>query len=324
MDHLRKAFRDIAVGYTHGVFLSRAGYVKHLSYADQISFDSIREDFIATAKREGALTDEERVAQMKRDGSWSDTKDKEIRDCQMMIDGIIEGKKKNMKMPSLVKRYNEQLKEQEKIRADKMREKAALMGLTCESYADREVNDHFIFSNLFSDKALEKPLFSDGEFQYMADREMNQLIADYNEAMDGCSSQNIKKLAMQGFFQEYFGLTGENISQFFGRPICQMTFMQVKLLSYGRHFLNIYQNQDVSKFPQSVMEDPDLLTDYAAAASRGKEEMQKQGAYEEGAVVVGAKKEDAKVLGLKQSTSVVADIMKNGGNFMDWAAKNAR
>jgi hypothetical protein len=324
LDHLRKAFRDIAVGYTHGVFLSRPGYVKHLSYADQISFDSVREDFIATAKSEGALTNEQRIVQMKEQGIWSDVKDKEIRDCQMMIDGIMDGKKKNMNMPSLVKRYNEQLKEQEKIQNDKLREKAALMGLTCESYADREVNDHFIFSNLFRDKTLEKSLFSDGEFQYMTDAEMNHLIADYNLAMDGCSPQNVRKLAMQGFFQEYFALTGENISQFFGRPICQMTFMQVKLLSYGRHFLNIYQNNDTSKFPKSVMEDPDLLTDYATAASRGKEEMQKQGAYEEGAVVVGAKKEDAKVLGLKQNQNVVADIMKNGGSFMDWAAKNAR
>jgi hypothetical protein len=153
---------------------------------------------------------------------------------------------------------------------------------------------------------------------------MNGLITDYNAAMEGCSTQNIKKLAMQGFFQEYFSLTGENISQFFGRPICQMTFMQVKLLSYGRHFGSIYQNNDLSKFPKNVLEDPDLLTDYAMAAAKGKEEMQKQGAYDEGTVVVGAKKEDAKVLGVKSGGSVVADIMKNGGNFMDWAAKNAR
>ena len=103
-----------------------------------------------------------------------------------------------------------------------------------------------------------------------------------------------------------------------------MTFMQVKLLSYGRHFLNIYQNHDTSKFPKSILDDPDLLTDYVIAATKGKEEMQKQGAYEEGSVVVGAKKEDAKVLGVKSGGSMVADIMKNGGNFVDWAAKNAR
>ena len=324
MDHLRKAFRDIAVGYTHGVFLARSGYVKHLSYADQISFDSVREEFIQTAKSNGILTNDERVAQMKAQGEWSDAKEKEITDCRMMIEGIQEGKKANMKMPSLVKRYNDQLKEQEKAMAQKLSVKNRLIGLTCESYADREVNDHFIFSNLFSDKSMETPLFSEVEFQYMNDDSMGELIDNYNTAMEGCSAQNIKKLAMQAFFQEYFGLVGENLSQFFGRPICNLTFMQVKLLAYGRHFSNIYQNHDISKFPKSVMEDPDMLTDYAVAAAKGKEEMQKQGAYDEGAVVIGAKKEDAKVLGIKQSGNVVADIMKNGGNFMDWAAKNAR
>lgn len=324
MDHLRKAFRDIAVGYTHGIFLSRPGYVKHLSYADQISFDSTREEFIAQAKREGILTNDERLEQMKKNGEWSDAKEKEIRDCQTMIDGAIEGKRLNMKMPSLVKRYTDQIKEYEKTLNDRLREKAAALGLTCESYADREVNDLFIFSNLFSDKVLETPLFSEADFQHLTDPEMNQLISDYNAAMDGCSTQSIKKLAMQGFFQEYFALTGENVSQFFGVPICRMTFTQVKLLSYGRHFSSIYQNHDVSKFPKNILEDPDLLTDYAVAATKGKEEMQKQGAYDEGTVVVGAKKEDAKVLGVKNSKNVVADIMKNGGNFMDWAAKNAR
>jgi hypothetical protein len=324
LDHLRKAFRDIAVGHSYGIFLSRPGYVKHLSYSDQISFDSVREEFIQRAKREGILTNDERLVQMKQRGEWSDAKEKEIRDCKIMIEGIIEGKKKNMNMPSLVKRYSEQLKEQEKLLDERLNAKYAAMGLTCEVYADREVNDQFIFSNLFKDKALETPLFSDYDAEYMTDSSMNQLVVDYNAAMDGCSTQNIKKLAMQGFFQECFALTGENISQFFGRPICHMTLAQVKLLSYARHFLNIYQNNDISKFPKNVVEDPDLLTDYAIAASKGKEEMQRQGAYEEGSVVVGAKKEDAKVLGIKQGGSAVADIMKNGGNFMDWAAKNAR
>lgn len=312
------------MGHTHGVFLARAGYVKHLSYADQISLDSTREGFIQKAKSEGILSDDERIVQIKSQGVWSDKKEREIADCKTMIEGALEGKKLNMKMPSLVKRYNEQIKENEKTLNDKLRERAIAMGLTCESYADREVNDLFIFSNLFADKDLQIPLFLDSEFQYMVDSEMNQLIADYNETMEPCSAQNVKKLAMQGFFQEYFGLTGENLSQFFGKPICHMTFMQVRLLSYGAHFRNIYQNNDTAKFPKNIMDDPDLLTDYATAAAKGKEEMQKQGAYDEGSVVIGGKKEDAKVLGVKTGGSMVADIMKNGGNFMDWAAKNAR
>lgn len=320
MDHLRRAFHDISVGYTRGHVLGKPCYIKHLAYADQVGFDAKRDEFYAEARAAGTQSNEERLQSLRDQGLWNDVMEKEIADSKLMLDGLYEGKKANMKMPSMVKGYAVQIEREEKIYEEKLAKKRQLLGLTCESYAEQELNDFYIYSNLFEDEKLIQPASALADFDWFTGSELGNLIRDYNVLMDVCSGQNIKKLAMQLFFQEYFGLVGDNLTQFFGKPICQLTFFQVKLLNYGAHFRNIYQNNDVSKFPTNVLEDPDLLSDYASAAAKGKQEMQKQGAYDEGAIVVGMKKEDEKVLGIKGQTSLAAQIAKSGGNVVDFFA----
>ncbi len=136
------------------------------------------------------------------------------------------------------------------------------------------------------------------------------------------SIQGIKKLAMQPFFQEYLALVGDRLADFFGKPIAQLTFFQVKLLSFGRFYLNIYQNHDTSKFSKDVMDDPDLFADYAMAAAKGKEELQKQGAGSPDTVVLGVNKEDSKAMGVKTQNSFIADMARKGGNVLDILSKS--
>jgi len=321
LDILRKAFADITVGATHAVILGNRAWIKHLSYADQINQDSIRDGYFEEAKRQGIATNEERMVQLRQEKLWSDEREKEIETTRRMINGLIEGKKKHSAMPSMVKGLLKQQKDEEKKMTDLLVKKEQLLGLTCESYADHEVSDFYICSNLFLDRDLKVNLWTDEEFEYLSNEAVQQVIQDYNTAIEGCSDLNLKRLAMQPFFQSYFGLTGENMSQFFGKPICHLTFYQVRLLSYGIMFRNVYQTTDVSKFPKNVMDDPDLLLDYSSAAKQSKAELEKQGGYDEGAMVVGMKKEDAQVLGVRNQTSVIKDMVKGGGNVIDWATK---
>ena len=135
---------------------------------------------------------------------------------------------------------------------EKLTEKARLLGLTCESYAERQLNDYYIFMNLFSNKELSEPLFPHEEFDYFDDAKVTQIVADYNAALEPCSDYYIKKLAMEPFFQNYLNITGENLYFFFAKPISSLTFFQVRLLNHGQHFRSIYQNNDISKFPKNV------------------------------------------------------------------------
>lgn len=323
MDSTRRAFHDIAVGYTRGIIFSRPTYIKHLSYADQIDYDIKKEFFFNEAKKSGIETNDEKLEILKKRGLWTDEMEREVTNSKLMVESLYEGKKSNMKWPSLVKKYTENIKEEEKKYSEKVAKKFGLMGLTCESYAERELNDHYIYTNLYKDEKMTIPLFSLDEFDYLEDQEVSKICSDYNVALEPCSIEGIKKLSIQSFFQEYYGLSSDNPMSFFGKPICTLTFFQVKLLNYGAHYRSIYQNHDVSKFPKEARENPDMLTDYAIAASKGKEELQKQGAYDQDAINVGISKEDSKVLGVKSQNNLAAEIAKSGGSVIDWAMKRA-
>lgn len=322
MDLLRRTFRDISVGSTAGTILARPCYVRHLSYADQIDMDTKRDEFYQEAKRNSWLTEEERLAVLRQQGLWNDEKENEIARAKQLIIDLEEGKRKNANLyPSMVAGLTKQIKEAEKDYETKMLARGRLLGHTCEFFADRALNDHYIVANLFADAALKAPFFKDDEFEYLQDENVRQIVRDYNRSLEGCTDHGLKKLAMQPFFQRYFGLVGDNLPQFFGRPICALTFYQVDLLRYGAHFRNIYSNQDVASFPKHVLEDPDLLTDYAQAATKTKESLEKQGANEADTVVMGLKKEDAKAMGMQNQPNVMGDIMKHGGNVTEWLAK---
>ena len=321
MDTQKRAFRDIAAGYSSGSTLGKSVYIKHLSYSDQIDGDDKWHEFFNEAKSQGLSTFDEKLTQLKRDGIWTDAKEKEIADCRRTLEGMYEAKKTQMKMPTLVKKYVDQIKEEEKRLTDKIAERGRLAGLTCEVYADQENSDYYILHNLFKDKELSEPFFGDHEFDYIEEAALKQVAEDYRNIMTPCSDQSVKKLSMQPFFQNYFALVGETLTNFFGKPICALTLNQVRLLNYGAHFRHIYTSNDVSLFPKDVMDDPDLLSDYASAAAKGKEDMRAKGAYEEDAVVLGAKKEDRKALGIKDSGNITSEIIKSGGNVMEYLMK---
>lgn len=321
LDLLRHAFADIIAGQSSGKVGGRSCWVKHLSHSDQIGFDARREAFYEEARREGTVTEDEKIAQLRKDGEWSDEKELALTRARQYVIELEEAKIKNAKMPSMVEGYVKQIETAKKDYETKLIEKRILIGLTCEVYADREINDHYILSNLFEDKEMHNGFFGPGQFEYLTDEEVQTIVADYNIVLEGCSDANLKRLAMQPFFQRYFGLTGDNLRDFFGKPICNLTFFQVELLRYAAHFRHIYSTHDVAQWPKEVQEDPDRLTDHANAVSKGKEEMQKQGAYDQDAINVGMKKEDAAALGVKQNPNLIGDIMKSGGNVLDYFAK---
>ena len=318
LDHLRRAFRDICAGHTRGTILGRPAFIKHLSHVDQVDLDTRRAEFYEEARVEGLETDEQALAEAIKRGEWSDEKERKLARAKLFIAELEEGKRKAIH-PSMVTGYVQKIDEAIKDYKDQAWQKRCVLGLTCEVHADRELNDLYIVTNLYSDAELTKPLFSEREFNHLKDDKVDEIVQDYNCAMEGCTTPSIKRLALQGFFQYYFQLAGDDLTACFGRPIFQLTFPQVELLRWGSHFRTLYANHDVSSFPPNVREDPDLLTDYAATVSKGKAELAQQGANEEGAIVMGLKKEDEKALGVKsRGAGIDQNVLQSkfGGNLM--------
>ena len=321
-DVFHKALRDIARGYSSGIILSRPAYIKHMSYADQTEHDIKRDEYIQIAKDSGILNNAEKEKQLIDQGFWTQKENEKIKSLEMVIAGMIEGKKKNAKWPSMVEDYMKKIKAEQKSLDEKSFKKNKLLGLTCESYAEAELNDYYIFTNLFADSSLTAPLFPD--LDDLGHNEVKQIVIDCNSILSSCSEENIKKLAMQGFLQRLYSFTADNIVHFFGRPICSLSFFQTSLLSYASIFRSILTNNDMSTWPEDVKNDPDLLIEYAANVQKNKEEQKAQGAYDENVINVGLKPQDSKVLGVKSNNDLAQQVAASGGSLIDFLSKQGR
>lgn len=311
-DGLRRAFRDITAGSTAAVIATRPCFIRHLCYADQIGIEDKREAFLQEAKAAGLPTNVEKLALLRTQGLWTDQMDLELAQAAEQVPALITAKKNLANMPSLVTHYVKLIAEAEKAYEDKELAKRRLLELTCEVYADRCVNDHYIIVNLFADQQMTRPLFTDEEFGWFRDEAVSAIVADYNAAMESCSPRNLKRLAMQPFFQRPFQLVGDDLSSLFGKPIALLTDYQIDLLRYGAHFRSIYAQHDVSTFPPEALNDPDLMTDHAMAVTKGKEEMQQKGVNETGTSVMGLKGQDSRALGVANSPRAMQEMVKFG------------
>ena len=321
MDLLRKGFRDIARGYSSGYILCKEAFIRHMSHHEQIEQDDKREEFFNHARKQGLQTNDEKLKELIKNGFWSEEKEKQLNNSKEVLLGLYEGKRNNVKMPSAVKDYMKLIEAEEKVYNEKMHEKRAMLGLTCEVYAERNLNDFYIISNIFKDKELKTPFFQVEDIDFMADSDIAGIITEFNSILECCSDVNIRKMTMQPFFQNYFFLVGDNLIDFFGKPICDLTFFQVSLIRQAQRIKSIYTNFDVSKWPKDVLENPDLFIDYADAVQNSKKEAEEQGAFDGESVTVGMKTEDSQVLGIKTANDIAKKAQNSNMSFLDFLTK---
>lgn len=323
MDLLRKGFCDIARGYSSGYILSKEAYIRHMSHFEQIEQDDKREEFFNYAKHKGLRTNDEKLKELIKNGFWSEAKEKELNDSKEVLLGLYEGKRNNIKMPSAVKDYMRLIEAEEKRYNEKAHERTVALGLTCEVFAERQLNDFYIISNIFKDKDLKTPLFKAEDIDSMDDEsDIEKIVKDFNSILACCSEENIKKISIQPFFQNYFFIVGDNLIDFFGKPICNLTFFQVSLIRQAQRVKAIHQNFDTSKWPKEVLENADLFVDYADTVANSKKQAEENGAFEEGSVTIGMKKEDSQVLGVK-AVDLAQKAKESNMSFLDFLTKKS-
>jgi hypothetical protein len=121
---------------------------------------------------------------------------------------------------------------------------------------------------------------------------------------------------MSPSFLNMFLLSSESIYEFYGKPIIYLTFYQLDIWGKARSF-----QRDMESFPnipRDVQEDPDKLTEYVELNRNYKK------AYPNddddsggGGTIVGASKEDLKILGMEADSrfNFNEEIKKKGGKL---------
>lgn len=268
-------------------------YMRHLTHRDHFDLEEIQDQYLNQAIKQGLSDLKTREKHIVSTGLWSEKKDKEIFDQKSYLKGMMDGRK-NIHLPSILAKINAQIKE-EQAKLDKLEsQKADLIGLTAEAFASKRCNDFYIIRSLYNDKEMKNPLFTTDIFDDLSDEEVNDIISSYNQTTNICSDFNIKKLAIQDFYQSYYYLCEDDFTSFFGKPICDFTFLQIKLANYSRYFKNILEGVDINNLPDKVKNDPDELVSYLDVKKKGQDLINQAGSGQ--ATLVGATREDLKAI----------------------------
>ena len=298
---LRQAFLDVCNGYSLTKFNGKQLFIKHLSHKDHLFFDDVYDEALKGAIDGGILKEKDKLEYLKKEGLWSDKQDIEIDQKRYYI-GQLEASKKNFRYPSQLESHIKVMKIEEDILKKLELKKVDLMGMTAEGYAAKIQTDHYMLMSFFTDNELTNPLYTPDEFDQVEDKEFDQLFKAYQKESEKCSDFNLKKLSFQDFFISYYYLCGDEVYQFFGKPITSLTFYQLKLISYARYFKNLLEGVNLNNLPQTILENPDELVNYLTATKNGQDMINKN--THANVSIVGGTKDDIKALTGEQKNAL--------------------
>jgi hypothetical protein len=176
-------------------------------------------------------------------------------------------------MPSQIDYFQNLINEEKALLRKKKIERLSLIGRTRETFANEATNTFFILKSFHSDRNLDSPLISSQDYDYMEDDKLIEFTVLYNKSMRLYSDNSIKKVSVSPFFQEMFFMA-EDIYQFWGKPIKDLTIFQARLSSDARHFKNIIRNSQ-HEIPEEIRNDPDKILAFSRMDSGMKDQMSK-------------------------------------------------
>ena len=311
----RKIFKEISQGFSSYFVGEKSRYIKHQSFYDLVDFDDVYEMHLERAKKKGLPTEDDIFEDLKKDEIWTEKDDAEIEKQSFYVESLLKNKK-NIYLKSALEQINKQIKEaQEKLSSLKSK-KESFISNSADKYALNRANDFYIVNSFYKDKGLKNKLYSDKEFEYASTAEVSNLVSTYNEFHETFSEKNIKHLAIQDFYKSYYSFI-DNLYDFFGKPVVELTNYQLNLVLYTKIFKNIL-DQYSEDIPDRIKNDPDGLLDFANS-SESREKIKQELSKDSGAsTIVGATKEDMEELGISQSSKgkTLDDLAKEKGGSL--------
>lgn len=314
---LRRAFMDIAKGYSIAKVNEQTAYIKHFSIFDQEDLDQKYNQRLERLTRQGVISRENRLKELAASGEWTEHDERKIDEQEAFLTNL-QSTKKALVIVSQIQQVQARIEEvQDEL--NKLRsEKESFLSSTAESFANRYLNDLSIYNSFYKDTDLSQTFFSYEEFEELERKEIYELIKIYNDCFDAVSLDKIKHLALSGLFVNYFNINENNPNDLFQRPPLELSFYQVNLITYCKIFKSIFKN--VPDIPDEVKDDPDQLLEFAESGHKMKEKMEemKRKAAKTGQgraqSIVGATKEDMEKVGMGGAESMSPmDFLKQKG-----------
>lgn len=271
-------------------------YFKHLTPIDYSEIDLQSYDFYNIALEKGVPNREQKIESLKQEEVWPLDIEAKI---ESLTDTITRQKNslKRIKIPSQIELLQKEVKKNS-AEIDKLQlELEELIGYTAETYARTKINEIYVYYSCYSGSELNELLFDKEQFDELSNSQLSYIVDLYNKNMEKFGNKNIKKIAIADFFTSYFSICQDYPTEFYGKPVCQLSNFQSELFVYGIHYKSIMNKYD--DIPDDALKDPDKLNDFHEMKDGAQRNAQDLGVdTSKNYSIVGANKDDYKKMGL--------------------------
>ena len=313
-------FIDILKGYSLSYYKSNKLYFKHNTSFDSGEIDHLKQEFIEKAKRNGLPTEDQKEEYLILEGIWSKESNEKIKKLKSDISTLRQTKSKLFKSDD-INEFNRQIDQKKLELINLTVERKDLLGFTVEDYANKKINEYYMFNSLFKDRNLKDRYFSEQEFDELENKDISEILNIYNDINKNFVETNLKKIALSSYYLSLFNLCDENAYNLYGKPIIYLTFYQMEVFGYARYFKNAL-SEAKHKPSDEYYEDPDKLIEWLESSKNVEEVLSKNENNQkktEGAIatsIVGAKKEDLAKIGKDENgISLHKEAQKKGGTL---------
>ena len=317
---LRLLFIDILKGYSLSYYRDNKLYFKHNTSFDSGDIDHLKQEFLEKAKKNGLPTEDQKEEYLIAENLWSKENNEKIKRLKSDISTLRQTKSKLFKSDD-INELNRQIDVKRLELITLAAERKDLLGFTVEDYANKKINEYYMFNSLFRDKDLKDRYFSEQEFDELENKEISEVLEIYNNINKNFIENNLKKIALSSYYLSLFNLCDENAYNLYGKPIVYLTFYQMEVFGYARYFKNAL-SEAKHKPSDEYYEDPDKLIEWLESSKNVEEVLNKNENNQkktEGAIatsIVGAKKEDLAKIGKDENgISLHKEALKKGGTL---------
>ena len=316
IEEARRTYKDVLNGYSIVDFGENTLFVKHLSDFDHGTVQEYKKSCHSRAKEKGVLTVEEKIASLIEQELWSEDKEKRMFLLREEACTLTTTRGK-LVLKKQIKEIQERLSKLEEELFELAEEKDELLGVTCESYSEKKVNERYVYHCLYKDKELKERYFSEEEFDDVDSLSLSLLIGTNNRKLNELDHEGIKKIAACPFFLNSLMISNGDPMVFFGKPVIHLTNFQQALFSTGQRYRSVIENS--GKVPPDTTSLQNMVDWYEDTVSAPRDSKSKGAdGGSTGETVFGADKDELKSLTEKKDDGrPVVNLDAAAGKMLD-------
>jgi len=264
-------FQEICDGFSVSEINSKKIYVKHLTLKEFNIINNLYEDYYSNAIRKQIPKEEDLFESLKETGQWTEKDEEKLSNQELEVKNLKQTLQKvfrGFEKESISKR----LKEIEPEFKKSLELKKSFLRVTAEHYAEKKSNEEVLRLCTFKDAKLEENLWTEEEFQDLDYFELNNFFNLYTQAIEKLSDKNIMQTALLSSFKNLASIFDKDLSNFFNKPVLQLSFYQTNLLNYSKMFRAIFENREI---PKDIQDDAEKIINFIEETDAKKDKAEK-------------------------------------------------